>query len=336
MKSVLFVPVMACALLTVGCAGDNGLRMAETGLSETLQRFKTKTTFRSGVVGVEARRRDASPRTLNSARHREYEWGLYLPPPPIPGFVSREWLLTENRHDGKTMLYVTVSWDDDNPADYLAAGWWLHYPPGASVREFESAERGVFIDGPELDLSNPPAMPVSGEASYAGGIGGIYEYEYGSGWGELEGDSQYIEFTAPIELTANFSDATIAGCIGCSGDIEVQALHLFPIVTWRTPDPDALPTDYELHLAPTPYNPNGTFEGTDITVTHPERTVTRTDGVWGGQFSNLPDPDGNPRRVVGLSNVGFDEADNSRGNFEGIFSALTPATLLGPQESESP
>ena len=327
MKSFFLVLGMALAATTAGCVGGDGPRMTEIELTETQARFKTKTTFRNGVVAVEARRRDASPRTLTSAGNLEAEWGLYLPPSPIPGFVSREWLLSENRHDGRTLVYTAVEWDDDNPADYLAVGWWLHYPSGDSFRDFEAAERGVFMDGPELDLSNPPEMPVSGEATYAGGIGGLYEYRYGSGWGALQGQSQYIEFIAPIGLKANFSDATISGCIGCGGDIETQALHLYPVVTWRTPDPNALPTDYELHLGPTSFDPNGTFENTDITVTHPERTVTQTEGVWAGQFSNVPDPDGNPRRVVGYGNLGFAEADGSSGNFEGIFSALTPATL---------
>lgn len=335
MKPVAFVLSMALVLMTAGCLGSDGPRMNEIELTETQKQFKTKTSFGNGVVAVEARRRDGSPRTLNSARHLEYEWGLYLPPPPIPGFVSREWLLTENRHDGRTLVYAAVEWDDDNPTDYLAAGWWLHYPPGVSHRHFDAAERGVFVDGPELALSNPPDMPVSGEATYVGGIGGIYEYRYGSAWGDLQGESQYIEFGAPIALTANFSDATIMGCIGCAGDVETRALHLYPVVTWRTPDPDALPTDYEVHLGPTPFNPDGVFENTDVTVTHPERTVTRTEGVWAGQFSNVPDPDGNPRRVVGFSDVGFDEADGSSGSFTGIFSALTPATL-GPGESETP
>ena len=123
---------------------------------------------------------------------------------------------------------------------------------------------------------------------------------------------------------------------GCAGDIEIRrGTYLFPIVTWRTPRPDALPTDYEVRLGATRFNADGTFENTDITVLHPERTVTETTGLWVGQFSNVPDPDGNPRQVVGFSDVGFDEADGSSGSFISIFSALTPATL-GPVESETP
>lgn len=329
---------ISALLMTAGCVGTSNDEppMAQIELSETLKRFKTTTNFVDGVVTVEARRRDGSPRTLSSARHLEAEWGLYAPAPPITGFVSREFLLSENRHDGRTLLYALVEWDDENPDDYMAFGWWMHVPVGTSFRELEAAELGVFMDGPGLDLSNPPEMPLSGEATYLGGIGGLYEYRYGSGWREeLQGESQYVEFSAPIELTADFSDASIGGCIGCTGDVVAETLHLYPIVAWRGPPPDALPADYEIHLGRTPFEANGTFENTDITVSHPERTVTENEGVWGGQFSNFPDSDGSPRRVVGLADVRFDEADGSGGSFLGGFSALTPATVT-PPESEAP
>ena len=329
---------ISALLVTAGCVGTSNDEppMAQIELSETLKRFKTATSFVGGVVTVEARRRDGNPRTLTSARHLEAEWGLYAPAPPIPGFVSREFLLSENRHDGRTLLYALVEWDDENPDDYMAFGWWMHLPVGVSFRELEAAELGVFMDGPELDLSNPLEMPPTGAATYLGGIGGLYEYRYGSGWREeLQGESQYVEFSAPIELTADFSDASIGGCIGCTGDVVAETLHLYPIVTWRGPPPDALPADYEIHLGRTPFEANGTFEDTDITVSHPDRTVTETEGVWGGQFSNVPDSDGNPRRVVGLADVRFDEADGSSGSFLGGFSALTPAAVT-PPASEAP
>ena len=151
----------------------------------------------------------------------------------------------------------------------------------------------------------------------------------------MQGESQYVELSAPIELRANFSEATVTGCIGCMGDVEAATLHRWPAVAWRGPDPDALPTDHQVHLGPAPFDPDGTFENTAVSVSHPERAITRANGVWGGQFSNVPDRDGSPRRIVGYGGVGFDEADGSSGSFESIFSALTPATV-GPQESETP
>ncbi len=354
MRLIAIASGIALLLTTVGCANRDGPATAEgpteaeiaafaeaqeefrAGATfEDAMRFRTRTAFENGVISVDAPRKEGSTRTLTSAAHRLYEWALYLPAPPIPGFVSREWFLAENRHDGKTILYTAVEWDNDDPSDYLAVGWWLHFPPGVPGDEFEAAERGVFIDGPELDRSNPPAMPLSGTATYVGGAGGLYQYFYGRGWGELQGQSQYVEFSAPIELTANFAEATIAGCIGCTGDISAETLHLWPAVQWRGPAPDASPADYEVHLGPTRFNPDGAFENAAVSVHHPERTVTQSQGVWGGQFSNVPDRDGNPRRVVGYGGVRFDEADGSIGSFEGIFSALTSATVT-PPESETP
>ena len=65
-------------------------------------------------------------------------------------------------------------------------------------------------------------------------------------------------------------------------------------------------------------------------MTHPDRTITTSAGTWQGQFSNVPDVDGNPRRVVGSTDVHFAEDDGSQGRFTGIFDALTPATLTPP------
>ncbi len=332
MKWSVLLAIVFLVAVVAGCAGGGGPGMKEIELTETQQRFRTKTTFKDGVVAVDVRHEDGSTSTLDSIKDLERTWGRYSPPPAMPGTASREWLLVQNRHDGRLYAHATIGWDLDNPADYLAVGWWAHFPTGVSRRNVEEAKTGVFIDGPEIDPSNPPDMPVVGEATYAGSVGGVYQYNYGSGWDELEGRSQYTEFGAVIGLRVNFADGTVQGCIGCTGDIEIQAgEYLYPIVTWWNRDPVASPTDYELRLGPTRFNPDGTFENTDVTVTHPERDVTDTNGVWAGQFSNVPDPDGNPRRVVGLSDVGFSEADGSSGSFMGIFSALTPATLGLPE-----
>ena len=97
-------------------------------------------------------------------------------------------------------------------------------------------------------------------------------------------------------------------------------------MTWWDPDPTALPADYDIRLSAS-LGANGAFEDTAIAVMHPERTVTNAVGTWRGQFSNRPDDDGNPRRVVGSTDVHFAEADGSHGRFTGIFDALTPATV---------
>ena len=46
----------------------------------------------------------------------------------------------------------------------------------------------------------------------------------------------------------------------------------------------------------------------------------------------MPDADGNPRRVVGSTDVLFAEDDGSHGRLMGIFDALTPVTIMPPEQ----
>ncbi len=316
--------------LTAGCfgGGSSPPLISTPTLTPTPQPFRTPTTFVDNVLSVDVRYHDGRTRTLDTVRHRQASWGLYLPRPLQPGHSSREWLLAENHYDGKILLYTVVSWNDADPADYLAAGWWLVYPSGAPHYAVESAMRGVFVDGPELDPARPPDLPITGAATYIGGAGGLYMYNYGRNWGEeLAGSSEMTEFAGVISFTADFDSKRITGCLGCLEPIETSpGRHLYPILSWRSPDPAASPADYDLRFSAS-FDAKGAFEDTAINVTHPEREITQTAGTWRGQFSNVPDADGNPRRVVGSSDVHFAEDDGSSGNFTGIFDALTPATL---------
>ena len=330
----LFTPIFLILLsLTAGCFGGGSgggsppPPIPTPTLTPVPQPFRTGTTFVDNVFSVDVRYHDGRTRTLDTDRHRDGSWGLYLPRPLQPGHISRESILSENHHDGRIVLYAVVDWNDADPSDYLAAGWWLVYPPGVSRQEIEDTTRGVFIDGPELDPSNPPDLPLTGTATYLGGAGGLYTYNYGRNWGELAGSSEHTEFVGIIALTADFGSKRLTGCLGCLEPIDIDpGRHLYPYVTWRDPDPEASPADYDLHFSAS-FDSKGAFEDTEITVTHPERTITQAAGTWRGQFSNVPDADGNPRRVVGSSDVHFAEEDGSSGNFTGIFDALTPAAL---------
>ena len=62
-----------------------------------------------------------------------------------------------------------------------------------------------------------------------------------------------------------------------------------------------------------------------MTLRHPERIVTLSEGSWGGAFSSRPDADGNPRLIAGFSGVYFEESDGSLGEMFG--------SLLGLSES---
>ena len=116
-----------------------------------------------------------------------------------------------------------------------------------------------------------------------------------------------------------------------TGTMRAPGRHLAPAEPWQGPDPAALPNGYDIHFAAS-FDVKGALENTVIAVTHSERTVTRAAGTWRGQFSNLSDVAGNPRRVVGSTEVHFAEANGSHGRLTGIFDALTPPTVEPPDD----
>ena len=334
-KRALAAAIAGMGLTLGGCMGGDEdeagpLPPVEIpALTPEPQEFRTGTSFVDGVLGIDVPT-PGGMRTLDTVLNLEWTSELYLPRPVRPGHSSREWILASNHHDGRVFLYALVSWNHADPADYLAAGWWLTYPPGVPFRAFGAADRGVFLDGPELDPARPPDLPVAGTATYAGGMGGLYTYNYGRAWGELDGSTEVTEFNGPVALIADFERNRLAGCLGCLAPIDTApGRHLSPAVPWGADDPAALPAGYDLRFQAA-IGPGGAFEDTAVAVTHPERTVVGSAGTWRGQFSNLPDRDGNPRRVVGSTDVLFAEDDGSHGRFTGIFDALTPATTAPP------
>ena len=338
----MFAVAVAGALLTLsGCAGGGEVADGEEAaplppveipvLTPESLPFRTATSFVDSVLRIDVPTPGGSTRTLDTVRDVHWTGAAFLPRPVQPDHSSREWVLVENHYDGYVLLYAVASWHAADPADYLAAGWWLNYPPEVPLWQFEAAIRGVFVDGPELDPADPPALPVTGTATYVGGMGGLYTYHYGRAWGELAESTEVTEFAGPVSLTADFDRNRLAGCLGCLEPIETApGRHLAPAVPWGADDPAALPADYDVHFEAA-IGAGGAFEDTAVTVAHPDRTIVRSAGTWQGQFSNVPDVDGNPRRVVGSTDALFAEDDGSHGRFTGIFDVLTPATVAPPE-----
>jgi len=338
----MLVVAMAGALLTLsGCAGVGKVADEEEAaplppvvipeLTPEAQPFRTATSFVDGVLSIDVPTPGGPTHILDTVRDVDWTGGSFLPRPVQPGHSSREWILVENHYDGRVFLYALASWDADDPTDYLTAGWWLLYPPGVPFWAFEAATRRVFVDGPELDPADPPALPVAGTATYVGGMGGLYTYHYGRAWGDLAETTEVTEFAGPVSLIADFDRNRLTGCLGCLAPIETApGRHLAPAVPWGADDPAALPADYDVYFEAA-IGASGAFEDTAVTVAHPDRTIVNSAGTWQGQFSNVPDVDGNPRRVVGSTDALFAEDDGSHGRFTGIFDALTPATIAPPE-----
>jgi len=243
---------------------------------------------------------------------------------PIPGHQARDWTFIKDVEEGTSIAYALVSWDGDNPADYLMAGWWAEFPdqhfPELSFRD---SIQYAIVDGPEIDPSNPPGLPLEGQASYVGQAGGLYAYVLGTDWGEDEGAYVIDEYEGAISITADFATNTLSGCIGCEDDLVTRRAHFGIFLGDEVLDVRSIAAGYELHFGDTALNPDGTFEDVDVTVKHPSRTVTDSEGYWGGSLSNLPDQEGDPRLVAGFSTADFEESDGSVGTFFGTFVALS-------------
>ena len=243
---------------------------------------------------------------------------------PMPGHQA--WALTflKVADDDTSVAHALLSWDPADPEDYLVFGWWAlfpdQHPPELS---FRGSVRYAIVDGPEIDHGVAPRLPVGGTATYAGQAGGLYTYVAGSDWGEDEGAFAIDEYQGTVILAVDFADRTLRGCIGCVGDLVTQRAHFGVFLGEELRDVGAIATDYELHLATAIFGEDGTFERDRVTVRHPDRTVTQSEGAWGGALSSRRDEDGNPRLVAGFNGVDFQESDGSEGEFVGSFLGLS-------------
>ena len=238
---------------------------------------------------------------------------------PVDGRSGRAYVLLDFGELSLTGTSISVaavytSWNDDDPMNYLAGGYWLHVEGNLFEPEDIEVEIGAFMDGPEL--SGTPALPGLGTASYRGPATGIYAYEYGSGHVDrMQGSAAAGEFFGIAELEADFGAGAISGSIG---ETIVSAVG-------ATPDGDGFElqgeeTGLRVDLGPTALGPNGRFSGREVSVasTDPNRTVTGSSGSWGGLFSNILEA-GEPRLVGGTAGAEWEESDGSQGVLLGAF-----------------
>lgn len=237
---------------------------------------------------------------------------------PLPGHQARWWRFVQEEPKGTSYVYALVSWDGDEPVDYLMAGWWAHFngeqPPDLT---YGNLEEYSIVDGPEFDQSAPPELPDTSTASYAGPAGGTYWYAPGATL--HEGQFVLDGWEAMATLTADFGSGTLSGCVGCVGDFVTRTA----VIPASRGDVDAGISDYELHLVSHPWGADGTFDGGAVEVRHPSREIVDSVSSWGAFFSNRSDADGNPRLVGGFGGADFEEVDGSVGGFFGSFVGLS-------------
>lgn len=291
--------------------------------------------------------------TLDSQRHsvEEPQVRSYRPesvvlvyPPPGESYNYpwshdlREWTLFDDSPGRTLMGYVAVSWDNYNPYDYLAGGYWVDVAGDAAQGPSTEAYVGAFVDGPEFDpgiqRDAVATLPETGTATYLGHASGIYTYYYGAVSAqfdspELIGAREMGVWAGVAQLNADFGRRKISGCIGCTvqgmgeseviwesdGHIELANGHRTVIsATYHNRDGVHFARYYlhEADIAP----PGNTMAGMmtlendyDLIVGHRGTSA----GVWEGRFSLNPDANGNPRLVGGTMMGTWTGSDGQNG-----------------------
>ena len=125
-------------------------------------------------------------------------------------------------------------------------------------------------------------------------------------------------------MTADFTDNTISGCIGCTGQVRLTGIHTNGAsgVT-RTFD---VATDYRVHLGALSFDGSGRFSGDSVTLSNPTLEgagirYVRNTGSWGGQFSNQPVATSKPRLAAGTFGGETATGGRTRGVSVGAFAA---------------
>ena len=80
------------------------------------------TEFGDGHLTATITRQSAGPLALDTATDTLFSYDV----PYIPGYTLRTWALLSDTDEGALVSYHVVNWNDDDPSDYLAAGYWIH------------------------------------------------------------------------------------------------------------------------------------------------------------------------------------------------------------------
>jgi len=200
-----------------------------------------------------------------------------------------------------TLAAVYTNWNDTDPTDYLAGGYWMHLEGSTDPLTVTGAEIGAFVDGDEID--GTPTLPNSGQASYTGQAGGLYAAYNAVG-------VEVGEFHSDSSLDADFATNTVSGCIGCDYTLitSVAADNAGNVVGTYV----SHPVNAHLELGDTQIS-EGAFRSKNVTFVF-DGTSRTTDGSWGGRFSNTATSvGGNPRLAAGTAGAEWTNPDGVSG-----------------------
>ncbi len=269
------------------------------------------------TVGVS--RHGASPISLDTV-DEIYDSGTGGSIVGLSGRSGRTWSTLGVTDNSATLATIGVDWADDDVNDYLAGGYWLHVEGDFTTGAITSVGIGAFVDGPEIDLANPVAVPVQGTATYRGTGSGLYAGIYGTDVPNVaQGSAEIGEFTGVATLTADFTGRSIQGCIGCESGLAVSGI--FEDGATGESYGFAETSNVHIRLGSASISSNGIFRRNHVTVEGTGLPFTDADGAWGGRFSSIQDADGDPRLVAGTFGGRFSTRGGTRAVYIGAFGA---------------
>ena len=241
----------------------------------------------------------------------------------IDGHTLQAWTTFKHTDTSATASRLITSWSNTDSTDYLAGGYWIHMSGSIDPLNIRRFDVGAFVDGPEL--SGSPNMPIQGQARYAGPTAGLFAERIGSGFpgSAPPGSVKIGEFISFINLTADFSNRTISGCVGCITPIVASGYYTDGATgTIYEFTRDTL--YYQVYLDSASFNSNGQFHNENIRIvsTAPNFPDIQSTGAWGGRFSNKADSMGEPRLVAGTLGGYGTTPDRSEGTFVGAWFAV--------------
>ncbi len=264
-------------------------------------------SFDGRDVRLTVRRNDGSRLVFDAATDRI---GSEDYVPILSGYSYRGDALLTHTGTSVSVAAVYTNWNNANPTDYMAGGYWMHLEGRTAPLQITGAEIGAFVDGPEI--SGAPTLPNLGTATYSGQGAGLYGYGYGS-----SGVVEIGEFEGATTLTANFATNTISGCIGCNGGVYVTGVATD--ANGQTQAFESVHVPARLRLGAASFGSDGAFRNRDVVVERDDATVTQTSGSWGGRFSNVPSRAGGPRLAAGTAGAEWTEAGGGRGVMVGAW-----------------
>ena len=310
-------------------ASQDGLRAAQRA-AESVPRFgsvtqstnrdgsgittdRAHTTFSSGPrLVVEITRQGENSLSLDTDLHTvDYD----VDTSQVTGREFAQAVVLKHSSSALTLGLVATDWDSTDTTDYLAGGYWLHVTGDIYEGDVTGAEMGAFVDGPEI--RGTPNLPLSGTATYNGPAAGLYASRYGTDAAVPQGTHELGEFSGALSLIADFGTQNIAGTVD---NINLAYVLVTPDGAVEVGEGS---TAYRLNLGAASFGSTGTFTGSDITLTHPQLSISSS-GSWGGRFSTTDDSAGNPRLVAGTLGGTGTTPGGTTASFVGAFYGATP------------